>query len=292
VGFVLHLNYSNPWLSPFDEFQRAKLHPAIRPFLEGGRCIGYGARTVSEGGFQSVPKLAFPGGALIGCAAGFMNVPRIKGAHNAMASGMLSAEAAFNALAAGRAGDVLSAYEERYRKSAVCKDLKRVRNVKPLWSRLGTFPGLAFGGVDMWSNQLFGLSPFGTLHHAKPDSDTLKPATACKPIAYPKPDGIVAFDKNFALSLSGTAHEADQPVHLRLADPAVPLRANLPEYGEPAQRYCPTGVYEVLGDGAAERFQINAQNCVHCKTCDIKDPAQNITWVPPEGSGGPNYSNM
>lgn len=292
VGFVLHLNYENPWLSPFDEFQRAKLHPAIRPYLEGARRIGYGARVVSEGGFQSVPKLAFPGGALIGCAAGFMNVPRIKGIHNAMASGMLAAEAVAAALAQGRAGDVLSAYEEGYRESAVYRDLKRVRNVKPLWSKLGTFPGVALGGLDMWTNQLFGFSPFGTLRHGKPDSDTLKPATASKPIAYPRPDGVITFDRNSSLFLSGTNHEEDQPVHLKLADASIPIRTNLPQYGEPAQRYCPAGVYEVLGEGAAARFQINAPNCLHCKTCDIKDPARNITWVPPEGGGGPNYSDM
>jgi electron-transferring-flavoprotein dehydrogenase len=292
VGFVLHLNYSNPWLSPFDEFQRAKLHPAIRPFLEGGRRIGFGARAVSEGGFQSVPKLAFPGGALIGCGAGFMNVPRIKGIHNAMASGMLAAEAAAAALAEGRAGDVLSAYEAAYCSSAICRDLKRVRNVKPLWSKLGTFPGVALGGLDMWANQLFGVSPFGTLGHGKPDCDTLMEAATCRPIAYPKPDGIVSFDKSSSLFLSGINHHEDQPLHLRLADPALPLHSNLPKYGEPAQRYCPAGVYEILGEGQAVRFQINAANCLHCKTCEIKDPARNITWLPPEGGGGPNYADM
>jgi electron-transferring-flavoprotein dehydrogenase len=292
VGFVLHLNYSNPWLSPFDEFQRAKLHPLIRPYLEGGRRIGFGARAVSEGGFQSVPRLAFPGGALIGCSAGFMNLPRIKGIHNAMESGLLAAEAVSTALAEGRAGDTLAAYEAAYRNGAIRRELKRVRNVKPLWSKLGTFPGVALGGLDMWTNQLLGHSLFGTLHHGKPDSETLKLAAACKPIVYPKPDGEISFDKASSLYLSGTAHEEDQPVHLRLADPALPLRANLPRYGEPAQRYCPAAVYEIVGEGKAARFRINAANCLHCKTCEIKDPARNITWLPPEGGGGPNYSGM
>jgi len=292
VGFVLHLDYSNPWLSPFDEFQRAKLHPRIRSFLEGGRCVAYGARAVSEGGWQSVPKLAFPGGALIGCGAGFMNLPRIKGAHNAIASGMLAAEAVAAALQAGLAGDVLTSYEGAYRTSAIHQDLHLVRNVKPLWSKLGTFLGVTLGGFDMWCNQFFGFSPFGTLHHGKHDSDTLKPASTCKPIAYPKPDGILTFDKPSSLFLSGTNHNEDQPVHLRLVDPTVPLRANLSAYAEPAQRYCPAGVYEIVGEGVSARFRINAQNCVHCKTCDIKDPARNITWVPPEGGGGPNYAEM
>jgi electron-transferring-flavoprotein dehydrogenase len=292
IGVVLHLNYSNPYLSPYDEFQRLKLHPAIRPFLEGGKRVGYGARAVSEGGFQSVPQLAFPGGALVGCAAGFMNVPRIKGTHNAMNSGMLAAEAAFTALGSGRSGDTLAEYEEGYRTSPIYEDLKRVRNVKPLWSRFGTFPGVALGGLDMWTNQLFGFSLFGTLRHEKPDSATLRPASASQPIAYPKPDGVITFDKPSSLFLSGTNHEEDQPVHLRLTDPSLPVRVNLPEYAEPAQRYCPAGVYEIVEQADGVRFQINAQNCVHCKTCDIKDPSHNITWVPPEGGGGPNYSNM
>jgi electron-transferring-flavoprotein dehydrogenase len=292
IGFVLHLNYANPYLSPFDEFQRVKLHPLIRPYLEGGKRVGYGARAVSEGGLQSVPKLAFPGGALIGCTAGFMNVPRIKGTHNAMQSGMLAAEAAFAALAAGRAGDTLSAYEDAFRASAIYRDLHRVRNVKPLWSRLGTFPGVALGGLDMWTNQLAGFSFFGTLRHGKPDSATLRSASVSQPINYPKPDGVISFDKPSSVFLSGTNHEEDQPVHLRLTDPSLPVRVNLPEYAEPAQRYCPAGVYEIVDQADGVRFQINAQNCVHCKTCDIKDPSRNITWVPPEGGGGPNYSNM
>ncbi len=292
VGLVLHLNYKNPYLSPFDEFQRVKLHPRIRPFLEGGKRIGYGARVVSEGGFQSVPRLAFPGGALIGCGAGFMNVPRIKGTHNAMKSGMLAAEAAYAALGEGHSGDTLEAYETAYRHSPVYEDLKRVRNVKPLWSKLGTFPGVALGGLDMWTNQLFGLSLFGTLRHGKPDSATLRLARDSRPVHYPKPDGVVTFDKLSSVYLSNTSHEEDQPVHLRLTDPSLPVRVNLPEYAEPAQLYCPAGVYEIVEVAGEARFQINAPNCVHCKTCDIKDPSQNINWVPPEGGGGPNYSNM
>lgn len=294
IGFVVHLNYSNPYVSPFDEFQRFKTHPSIRPFLEGGKRVGYGARAITEGGYQSVPKLTFPGGALIGCSAGFMNVPRIKGSHNAMGSGMMAAEAAFEAVTAGRAGDELTAYTESYLASHVLKDIKRVRNVKPFWSRFGTIPGVGFGAIDMWVNQLFGFSPFGTLKHGKPDNATLKLARDCKPIAYPKPDGVISFDKLSSVFLSNTNHEEDQPVHLVLKDLSIPIKRNLPEYEEPAQRYCPAGVYEVVRDesGGNPRFVINAQNCVHCKTCDIKDPPQNINWVPPEGGGGPNYSNM
>jgi electron-transferring-flavoprotein dehydrogenase len=292
VGFVVHLNYSNPFLSPFDEFQRVKQHPRIAEILEGGKRIGYGARALSEGGFQSVPKLVFPGGALIGCGAGFMNVPRIKGSHNAMKTGMMAAEAAFEAVTSGRSGDMLDAYEAAYRESHVYKDLKRVRNFKPLWSKLGTILALPFMALDLWTNQLFGFSFFGTLHHGKPDYATLKEAKDCKPIAYPRPDGKLSFDKPSSVFLSNTNHEEDQPVHLVLKDPTIPIRVNLPEYDEPAQRYCPAGVYEVVQDAAGPRFQVNAQNCVHCKTCDIKDPAQNITWVTPEGGGGPNYTNM
>jgi electron-transferring-flavoprotein dehydrogenase len=292
IGLVVHLNYSNPYLSPFDEFQRAKTHPLIRDYLEGGKRLAYGARALTEGGFQSVPKLAFPGGALIGCTAGFMNVPRIKGSHNAMKTGMLAAEAAFAALGEGRARDTLDGYETAYRASHVYKDLKRVRNVKPLWSRFGTILGVGIGGIDMWMNQLFGFSPLGTLKHSKADFATLKHASDAKPIVYPKPDGVFSFDKLSSVFLSNTNHEEDQPVHLVLKDPSVPIRVNLPEYDEPAQRYCPAGVYEVIKDAAGPRFQINAQNCVHCKTCDIKDPSQNINWVTPEGGGGPNYPNM
>ena len=293
IGLVVHLNYSNPYLSPFDEFQRIKQHPLIRDFLEGGKRIGYGARALTEGGLQSVPKLTFPGGALIGCAAGFMNVPRIKGSHNAIKSGMLAAEAAFAALGQGRSGDEIVAYEDGYRNSHIYKDLKRVRNFKPLWSKFGTIIGLLpLAGIDMWMNQLFGFSPFGTMHHGKPDYATLRPASQSKKIVYPKPDGVISFDKASSVFLSNTNHEEDQPVHLKLTDPSIPIRKNLPEYDEPAQRYCPAGVYEVVTEAAGPRFQINAQNCVHCKTCDIKDPAQNITWVTPEGGGGPNYTNM
>jgi electron-transferring-flavoprotein dehydrogenase len=293
IGFVVHLNYWNPYTSPFDEMQRVKQHPLIKQYLEGGKRIGYGARAITEGGLQSVPKLVFPGGALIGCAAGFVNVPRIKGSHNAMKTGMLAAEAAAAALAAGRAGDTLDAYEDGYRQSHVYKDLKRVKNVKPLWSRFGTLGGLLpLGGIDMWFNQIFGFSPLGTLSHGKPDYATLVPAAKAPKIAYPKPDGVISFDKLSSVFLSNTNHEEDQPVHLKLTDPSLPIRVNLPQYAEPAQRYCPAGVYEVVEEATGPRFQINAQNCVHCKTCDIKDPAQNITWVTPEGGGGPNYPNM
>jgi len=294
IGFVVHLNYRNPYLSPFDEFQRLKTHPSVRPFLDGGKRISYGSRAITEGGLQSVPKLAFPGGALIGCSAGFVNVPRIKGSHNAMRSGMLAAEAAFSALARGRANDTLEAYEPALKQSSVWRDLKPVRNVKPLWSRFGTALGVSLGGFDMWTNQLFGLSVFGTMHHGKPDYATLKDAAAAKPIVYPKPDGKISFDKLSSVFLSGTNHEEDQPVHLKLNDSSIPIGVNLPRWAEPAQRYCPAGVYEVLYDaqGANPRFQINAQNCVHCKTCDIKDPSQNIDWTVPEGGGGPNYPNM
>jgi electron-transferring-flavoprotein dehydrogenase len=293
VGFVVHLNYTNPFLSPFDEFQRYKTHPAIRPYLEGGKRLSYGARAITEGGFQSVPKLTFPGGALIGCSAGFVNVPRIKGSHNAMKTGMLAAEAAFEAVTEGRSNDELVGYTTAYEESHVYRDLKRVRNVKPLWSRFGTLLGVGFGAADMWMNQVLGTS-FFTLKHGKPDYASLKPAASCSRIDYPKPDGIVSFDKLSSVFLSGTNHEEDQPIHLTLKDPSVPIARNLPTYDEPAQRYCPAGVYEVVRDesGGNPRFVINAQNCVHCKTCDIKDPSQNINWVTPEGGGGPTYPNM
>jgi len=292
IGFVVHLNYSNPYLEPFSEFQRAKTHPAVRAFLEGGKRIGYGARAITEGGQQSVPRLVFPGGALIGCAAGFVNLPRIKGSHNAMRTGMMAADAAFAAIAEGREGDTLDAYETAYAASPVAKDLYLVRNAKPLWSKLGSLLALPFIGLDMWTNQLLGFSFFGTLHHGAPDYATLKKAKDSKPIAYPKPDGVLTFDRLSSVFVSNTNHEEDQPVHLVLRDASIPVKVNLPDYAEPAQRYCPAGVYEVIEEAAGPRFQINAQNCVHCKTCDIKDPAQNITWVTPEGGGGPNYSNM
>jgi electron-transferring-flavoprotein dehydrogenase len=292
IGFVVHLNYKNPWLDPFGEFQRAKTHPAIAKVLTGGKRIGYGARAITEGGAQSVPRLSFPGGALIGCAAGFVNLPRIKGSHNAMKTGMLAAEAAMTALKAGRANDTLSDYDAAYAKSWVAQDLKLVRNAKPLWSRLGTLLALPFIGLDLWTNQLFGVSLFGTLKHGEPDFASLRKAADSPQIVYPRPDGHLTFDRLSSVFLSSTNHEEDQPVHLVLKDPAIPISVNLPEYAEPAQRYCPAGVYEVVEESSGPRFQINAQNCVHCKTCDIKDPSQNITWITPEGGGGPNYANM
>jgi electron-transferring-flavoprotein dehydrogenase len=291
VGFVVHLNYKNPYLSPFDELQRFKTHPAIAPIFEGGKRIGYGARAISEGGWQSIPKLAFPGGALIGCAAGFINLPRIKGSHNAMLSGILAAEAAFEAIGEGRAGDVLTGYETAFRTSGIAKDLRRVRNVKPLLTRFGTWFGTLAGGAEMWLNTLLPFLSY-TLKHGKTDAAATRPAANFKPIGYPKPDGVLTFDRLSSVFLSGTNHEEDQPVHLQLKDPSVPIEVNLPRYGEPARLYCPAAVYEVIEEGGRPRFQINAQNCVHCKTCDIKDPSQNINWVTPEGGGGPNYTGM
>ena len=292
VGFVVHLNYSNPYLSPYDEFQRFKTHPAIRDMFEGGKRVAYGARAITEGGWQSIPKLTFPGGALIGCTAGFVNVPRIKGSHNAILTGAMAADAAFDAIADGRSGDQLEDYETAFRASDVARELKTVRNVKPLWSKYGTALGVALGGADMWVNTVM---PFlgHTMKHGKADYETLKPASDCKPIEYPKADGKLTFDKLTNVSFSATNHEEDQPVHLQLADPDLPVSVNLPKFAEPAQRYCPAGVYEIVtNDDGDPRFQINAQNCVHCKTCDIKDPSQNINWVCPEGGGGPNYPNM
>jgi electron-transferring-flavoprotein dehydrogenase len=294
VGFVVHLNYENPWLDPYKEFQQFKTHPLVRDTFAGGRRIAYGARALTEGGWQSIPELVFPGGALVGCAAGFMNVPRIKGSHNAILSGIAAAEAAFGAITAGRAHDRLAAYEGAVRTGDIARDLKPVRNAKPLWSRFGTYAGVALGGIDMWLNTLLPGRGLGyTLKHGKPDHATLKKADQARPIAYPKPDGVLTFDRLTSVAFSGTNHEEDQPVHLKLADPHIPIAVNLPNYAEPAQRYCPAGVYEVVQESDGRpRFQINAQNCVHCKTCDIKDPAQNITWVCPEGGGGPNYSGL
>ena len=294
IGFVVHLNYANPWLSPFEEFQRFKQHPAIRPMLEGGTRVSYGARAITEGGWQSVPKLAFPGGALIGCAAGFVNLPRIKGSHSAIKTGMLAAEAAFEAIAAGRAGDELSAYQAGYDTSWVERELKTVRNVKPLWSSYGTKAGIVLSGLDMWTNVLAGASLFGTLKHGKTDAEATGLAKDYPQIAYPKPDGVISFDRLSSVFVSNTAHDEDQPSHLKLKDPTIPIRETLPLYGEPARLYCPAGVYEVVYDDAGRnpRFVINAPNCVHCKTCDIKDPLQNIVWTTPEGGGGPNYPNM
>ena len=293
VGFVVHLNYENPYLSPFDEFQRFKTHPAIRDTFEGGKRISYGARAITEGGWQSVPKLSFPGGLLIGCSAGLVNVPRIKGSHNAMLSGMLAAEHVAAALAEGKANAELTAFDTAWRAGDIGRDLKKVRNVKPLWSRYGTWLGIALGGLDMWTNELFGFSFFGTLKHGKRDFETLKPAAQCKPIDYPKPDGVITFDKLSSVFLSNTNHEEDQPVHLKVKDMALQKASEHDVYAGPSNRYCPAGVYEWIEEGEdAPRFQINAQNCVHCKTCDIKDPNANITWVVPEGGGGPNYPNM
>lgn len=296
VGFVVHLNYSNPTLSPFDEFQRFKTHPKIAPIFAGAERLSFGARALTEGGWQSVPKLVFPGGALIGCSAGLMNVPRIKGTHNAMLSGLLAAEHVASAIKSGRAHDELLSYEEDWRGSAIGRDLYKVRNVKPLWSKYGTIRGIGLSGLDMWLNEIIRASPFGTLPHGGPDHASLKRLAEVTPIEYPKPDGKLTFDRLSSVYVSNTNHEEDQPCHLHLKDPSIPIAKNLPEYGEPAPLYCPAGVYEVVYDDEAKkigpRFVINAQNCVHCKTCDIKDPAQNIDWVPPDGGGGPNYPNM
>jgi electron-transferring-flavoprotein dehydrogenase len=291
VGFVVHLNYDDPYLSPFDEFQRFKTHPAIRTLFEGGKRLAYGARAITEGGYQSVPRLTFAGGALIGCAAGFVNVPRIKGVHNAMGSGMLAAEHVVTALGASRANDELVDYENAWRGSPVGKDLYRVRNVKPLWSKFGTIIGVALGGIDMWCNT-FGFSLFGTQSHANPDRKTLDPAKAHTPIAPPKPDGKLTFDRLSSVFLSNTNHEEDQPVHLKVADMNLQKSSEHDVYAGPSNRYCPAGVYEWVEEASGPRYVINAQNCVHCKTCDVKDPNGNITWVPPEGGGGPNYEAM
>jgi len=292
VGFVVHLNYANPHLYPYMEFQRWKHHPRVAALLEGGKRVAYGARAISEGGWQSIPKLAFPGGALLGCSAGLVNVPRIKGNHNAMFSGIHAAEAAAAAIAAGRAGDELAEYETALRAGPVGKDLRRVRNVKPLWSKLGLTASLALGGFDMWVANLTGWNPLGTLRHGKTDAEATGKAADFAPIDYPKPDGKLSFDRLTNVAFSFTNHEESQPPHLRLRDPDVPVRVNLPQYAEPAQRYCPAGVYEVVGEGDDARFVINFQNCVHCKTCDIKDPSQNIDWTTPQGGDGPNYPNM
>ena len=291
VGFVVHLNYTNPYLSPFEEFQRFKTHPLVRDTFAGGKRLAYGARALTEGGYQSVPKLVFPGGALIGCNAGFMNVPRIKGSHTAILSGILAAESVAMALSAGRANDELSDFEAGWRDSAIGKDLWKVRNAKPLWSKFGTFVGVPLGALDMWTNTL-GFSFFGTVRHGKPDYATFRPASECTPIAYVKPDGVLTFDRLSSVFLSNTNHEEDQPVHLRLKNPGLQKSSEHDVFAGPSSRYCPAGVYEWVDQEGSPKFVINAQNCVHCKTCDIKDPNQNITWVPPEGGGGPNYPNM
>ncbi|UDF31628.1 UNVERIFIED_ORG: electron transfer flavoprotein-ubiquinone oxidoreductase [Roseateles sp. XES5] len=293
VGFVVHLNYKNPYLFPFEEFQRFKTHPAIRGTFEGGKRLSYGARAITEGGYQSVPKLSFPGGALIGCSAGFVNVPRIKGSHNAVLSGMLAAEKLADAIANGRANDEPIEIEQGWRDSAIGSDLKKVRNVKPLWSKFGTAIGVALGGLDMWTNTLFGFSFFGTLKHGKTDAQSLEPAAKHQPIDYPKPDGKLTFDRLSSVFISNTNHEENQPAHLTLKNASVPVATNLARFAGPESRYCPAGVYEfVKNDDGSDRLQINAQNCVHCKTCDIKDPTQNIVWVPPQGGEGPVYPNM
>ena len=291
VGFVVHLNYKNPHLFPYMEFQRFKHHPMVADLLKGGKRVAYGARAISEGGFQSMPKLEFPGGALLGCAAGMVNVPRIKGNHNAMLSGMAAAEAAIEAIKAGRGGDLLGGYDDAVRKGEVGADLKKVRNVKPLWSKYGLLASLGIGGMDMWMNT-FGAGILGTMHHGKSDADATEDASKHKEIDYPKPDGTLSFDRLTNVSFSFTNHEESQPAHLHLTDPSVPVGVNLPKYAGPSARYCPAGVYEFVGEGDDTKFQINFQNCVHCKTCDIKDPSQNITWTVPQGGDGPNYPNM
>ena len=293
IGYVVHLNYTNPYVSPFDEFQQFKTHPSIKKILEGGKRISYGARAITAGGFQSVPKLFFPGGALIGCSAGFLNYPKIKGTHNAMESGILAAESIIeNFLSENQNNDLLN-YQEKYESSRIAKELKKVRNVKPFQSRYGVFLGTILSGIDMWLNT-FGITLPFTLSHIKPDYKTLKKASECDEIIYPKPDGIFSFDKLSSVFLSNTNHEEDQPAHLTLKDSSIPISVNLVQYDEPAQRYCPAGVYEVLEDSENSKpiFQINAQNCVHCKTCDIKDPSQNINWVVPQGGEGPLYGGM
>ncbi|RDK06889.1 electron transfer flavoprotein-ubiquinone oxidoreductase [Cupriavidus lacunae] len=291
VGFVVHLNYRNPWLSPFEEFQRFKTHGLVRATLEDGKRLVYGARAISEGGWQSVPRLVFPGGALVGCAAGFVNVARIKGSHNAILSAILAAEDAAAALKSGRAHDELAGYEDGWRTSPIGQDLKKVRNLKPLLSKLGTAAGTLFGGLDMWTNTA-GFSMFGTLRHGHPDHQALLPSSATPKIAYPKPDGKLTFDRLSSVFLSNTNQTENQPVHLRVADAALQASSEHDVYGGPSTRYCPAGVYEWTTQGEQNVYVINAQNCVHCKTCDIKDPNGNITWTAPEGGGGPNYPNM
>ncbi len=292
VGFVVGLDYTNPHLSPFEEFQRFKTHPKIRPLLEGGKRIAYGARALNEGGLQSIPKQVFPGGLLLGCAAGLLNVPKIKGSHNALKSGMIAAETVFDALAGGDAGHgVLESYPERLGKSWIHEELHKARNFRPAFARWGLWGGMLYGGLDL---KLFGGRAPWTLHHKHGDHETLKPASEAPKIDYPKPDGKITFDRPSSVFLSNANHEEDQPVHLTLKDDSVPIAHNLALYDAPEQRYCPAGVYEIVRDAdeSNPRLQINAQNCVHCKTCDIKDPKQNINWVTPEGGGGPNYPNM
>jgi electron-transferring-flavoprotein dehydrogenase len=292
VGFVVHLNYENPHLYPYMEFQRFKHHPMVAKLLEGGKRVAYGARAISEGGYQSMPKMVAPGVALLGCSVGMVNVPRIKGNHNAMLSGKAAAEAAYAAIQDGRASDELTDYETEVRDGAIGEDLKKVRNVKPLWSKYGLTASLVAGGFDMWTNT-FGFSAFGTLSHGKSDAEATGEAAKFKPIDYPKPDGKLSFDRLTNVSFAATNHEESQPAHLKLKDSSVPVAINLPKYGGPSARYCPAGVYEFVKDEKGDdKFVINFQNCVHCKTCDIKDPSQNINWTVPQGGDGPNYPNM
>lgn len=290
IGFVVHLDYANPHLSLFDESQRFKTHPKIKALLQGGKRLSYGARAISEGGLQSLPNLIFPGGALIGCSAGMVNVPRIKGSHNAMKSGMLAAEAVFEAFNGSKA-NLLSAYPEALKQSWIWQDLHAVRNVKPLLSRFGSWGGTLLGGIEMWLSAFKITMPW-TLQHKKADHDSLKPAAEMPVIHYPKPDGVFSFDKLNSINLSNIAHDANQPCHLTLIDANVPININLAKFDAPEQRYCPAGVYEIVQKDNAPQLQINAQNCIHCKTCDIKDPTQNIVWVPPEGGSGPVYTGM
>ncbi|MEE3316296.1 MAG: electron transfer flavoprotein-ubiquinone oxidoreductase, partial [Pseudomonadota bacterium] len=291
IGYIIDLNYKNPHLYPYMEFQRFKHHPRIAKVLEGGKRVAYGARAVTKGGFQSIPQSAFPGGALLGCSSGLVNLPRIKGNHNAMHSGIAAAEAAYKALSAGRSGDVLEDYDAELRTGPVGKDLKKVRNVAPLNAKYGpVIGGLMLGGLDMWCQSIFKFSPFGTVKHGKTDAQATEEASKHKPIDYPKPDGVLSFDRLTNVSFAATNHEESQPCHLQLKDPSIPISVNLPKFDEPAQRYCPAGVYEVVREeGAEPRLVVNFQHCVHCKTCDIKDPSQNINWVTPQGGDGPNY---
>ncbi|MEM6481333.1 MAG: electron transfer flavoprotein-ubiquinone oxidoreductase [Pseudomonadota bacterium] len=291
VGFVVHLNYKNPHLFPYMEFQRFKHHPMVADLLKGGKRVAYGARAISEGGYQSMPKMVAPGVALLGCSVGMVNVPRIKGNHNAMLSGIAAADAAHEAIEGGRSSDELSDYETEVRTGAIGQDLKKVRNVKPLWSKYGLLASLTVGGLDMWTNT-WGFSLFGTVKHKKSDAEATDTKFYHEPIDYPKPDGVLSFDRLTNVSFSMTNHEENQPAHLKLTDTEVPIMVNLARFDEPAQRYCPAGVYEVVEKDGSPEFVINFQNCVHCKTCDIKDPSQNITWVTPQGGDGPNYPNM
>ena len=293
VGYIVDLNYKNPFLSPYMEFQQFKHHPKIKKLLTGGKRLAYGARVVTKGGLQSIPKTVFPGGALLGCSAGLVNLPRIKGNHNAMHSGIEAAESVYNAIKDDRSGDVLSDYDVSLKTKAVGKDLKKVRNVAPLNARFGPLGGLILGGFDMWFQTLFKFSLFGSLKHGKSDAEATESAAKHEEIKYPKPDGSISFDRLTNVSFAMTNHEENQPCHLQLSNPDIPISVNLPQFSEPAQRYCPAGVYEVVQtEEATARFVINFQNCVHCKTCDIKDPSQNINWMTPQGGDGPNYPNM